>query len=401
MIKKIDVSDLVVGMYIHDLNRSWGEHPFLRNRFRLRTPNDIERVMALGVRYVYIDTALGFDAAKHQSADNLGRQLDDKLQDLGQTLKRRPPMITVQEELLQAKRIVKEANVMVHDILQDCRLGKQVELEKTEPIVTSITESIFRNPDAIISLLRIKQADKYTYQHSVAVATLLISFCRALSIDRAEIELAGIGGLLHDIGKMKVPNYLLNKPGKLSAREFDIMKSHVGEGRLLLENTAGMSLISINIAAEHHERYDGSGYPKGLKGEEISRYGRMAAIVDVYDALTSARIYHPSTEPTAVLKQLLEGAGRHFDTPLVHSFIRTVGIYPVGSLVKLENGEVAVVIEQHHEDLLHPIVRVFFNSRLRSYIRPKNYDLSKPSCHQRIVRFEIPSRWRIEPNAFL
>lgn len=235
----------------------------------------------------------------------------------------------------------------------------------------------------------------------MAVGTLLISFCRALSIDRAEIELAGIGGLLHDIGKMKIPRYLLNKPGRLSDAEFEMMKNHVGEGRLLMENTKGMSQISIDVAAEHHERYDGSGYPLGLKGEEISHYGRMAAIVDVYDALTSTRSYHSGSEPTSVLRQLLESAGHHFDTPLVHSFIRTVGIYPVGTLVKLANDDIAVVIEQHHEDLLHPKVKAVFNSRLRSYIRPRNYDLSNPNCHQRIVCFEIPSRWRIEPRAYL
>jgi len=290
---------------------------------------------------------------------------------------------------------------MVRDILQDCRLGKQVELEKTQPIVTSITESIFRNPDAMVSLLRIKQADKYTYQHSVAVGTLLVSFCRSLGVTRNELELVGIGGLLHDIGKMKVPGFILNKPGKLTEREFAIMKQHVAKGRGILENTPGISPISIKVAAEHHEHYDGSGYPLGLKGNEISQYGQMAAIVDFYDALTSQRVYHDGTEPTAVLKQMLEGAGRHFAIPLVHSFIRTVGIYPIGTLVKLENDDLAVVVEQHHEDLLHPKVKSIFNCRLHSFIRPKQYDLSKPDCPQRIVHFEVPSRWRIEPTAYL
>ncbi len=253
----------------------------------------------------------------------------------------------------------------------------------------------------VISLLRIKQADKYTYQHSVAVGTLLISFCRALDIDRNQTELAGIGGFLHDIGKMKVPSHILNKPGKLDEREFAIMKNHVQEGRTILENTRGISPISIKIAAEHHEHFDGSGYPLGLKGDEISQFGQMAAIVDFYDALTSQRVYHDGTEPTAVLKQLLEKSDRHFAKTLVHSFIRTVGIYPVGTLVKLENDDLAVVVEQHHEDLLHPKVKSIFNCRLHSFIRPKDYDLSKPGCYQRITHFEIPSRWRIEPLAYL
>ena len=401
MIKQIDVSELCIGMFIHDLNRDWINHPFLRNRFLVQSAHDIEEIVELGVSHVYIDTEQGLDVSTKASPKSDQRLSHEDLHALARTLKRTAPQVSIHEEILQAKHIVKEANIMVRDILLDCRLGKQVELEKTHPIVTSIIESIFRNPDAMVSLLRIKQADKYTYQHSVAVGTLLVSFCRSLEVDRNEIELVGLGGLLHDIGKMKVPRFILNKPGKLSEREFEIMKKHVAEGRTILENTPGISPISVNIAAEHHEHYDGSGYPLGLKGDEISQYGQMAAIVDFYDALTSQRVYHSGAEPTAVLKQLLEGAGRHFAMPLVHSFIRTVGIYPIGTLVKLENDVLAVVVEQHHEDLLHPRVKAIFNCRLRSFIRPQNYDLSKPGCQQRIVHFEIPSRWRIEPTAYL
>lgn len=399
MIKKVDVAQLSLGMYIHDLQRDWVEHPFLRNRFLLQSPRDIETILRLGVRYVYIDTERGGDVSALQSTEQT--LTTDELHELARTLKRVAPLVPVHEEIRQARRIVKEANQLVHDILQDCRLGKQVELEKTQPIVTSITESIFRNPDAIVSLLRIKQADKYTYQHSVAVGTLLISFCRSLDIDRNQTELAGIGGFLHDIGKMKVPSAILNKPGKLDAREFAIMKNHVAAGRAILENTPGISPISVKIAAEHHEHFDGSGYPLGLKGDAISQFGQMAAIVDFYDALTSQRVYHDGSEPTAVLKQLLESSDRHFAKTLVHSFIRTVGIYPVGALVRLENDDLAVVVEQHHEDLLHPKVKSIFNCRLHSFIRPKDYDLSKPGSHQRITHFEIPSRWRIEPMAYL
>ena len=292
MIKKVKVTDLCPKMFIHDLNCGWMDHPFLRNRFRLESQEDIEKLIAYGIQTVYIDTELGLDEKNAPTAEEINQAIEEQLQDLGATLKRLPPkLIPLEKELTQARQIYKEANSLVQTTLHDCRLGKQVELEKLQPIVTAVTKSIFRNPDAIFSLLRIKQADKYTFQHSVAVSTLLISFCRSLEVDRAAIEQVGIGGLLHDIGKMQVPNQILNKPGKLTEREYLIMKKHVGNGCALMEDIRGMSATAISIAAEHHERYDGGGYPNSLKGEQISRYGQMAAIVDqAMDGLRSGHL---------------------------------------------------------------------------------------------------------------
>lgn len=402
MIKKVKVSDLCPNMYIHDLNCSWMDHPFLLNSFLIESRRDIDKLCAYGIHDVYIDTNLGLDVPDAPSAEDVHRDLEDKLQNIGTTLKRTSAIqVSFQEEIIQAKQVFREANNIVSSTLQDCRLGKRVELEKLEPLVTSVTASIFRNPDAIVSLLRIKQADKYTFQHSVAVGTLLISFCHAQEMDRTIIEQVGIGGFLHDIGKMQVPNHILNKPGKLSENEFHLMKNHVDYGCRFLKDTQNISPISLAVVAEHHEQYDGSGYPNGLKGSEISRYGHMASIVDVYDALTSNRIYHVGSEPTDVLKKLLEWSNHHFNMPLVHNFIRTIGIYPIGTLVKLESGYLAVVVEQHHEDLLHPKVRAVFNSHSHSRISPKDFDLSKPGSSDRILSFEIPSRWHIDPSYYL
>ncbi|MBD9358134.1 HD-GYP domain-containing protein [Methylomonas albis] len=402
MIKKIDVTDLKPKMFIHDINCPWIEHPFLRDSFVVESDHDIEKIAAYGIRQVYIDTALGPDMPEAPTVHEIHKQLDERMQHLGRTLKRvPPPLISVEKERVKAKQVCREANRIVHNVLQDCRLGKQVELEQVEPVVSNIVDSIFRNPDAIVSLLRIKQADRYTFQHSVAVGTLLISFCRALGIDRKTIEMVGLGGLLHDIGKMQVPNNILNKPGKLTESEFEIMKNHVRDGCLVLEKTPGMSPIALSVAAEHHECYDGSGYPLGLKGDEISLYGQMAAVVDVYDALTSTRIYHVGIEPTEVLRKLLEWSDHHFNLTMVHQFIRSIGIYPVGTLVRLESGYLAVVVEQHHENLLHPRVRAVFNSRSRSYMPPRDFDLSKPGCNDRIASFEVPSRWGVDPGRFI
>lgn len=402
MIKKINVSELCPNMYIHDLNCGWMEHNFLHNSFLVKEKHEIEKIIASGIRHVYIDTDRGSDIPEALSAEQVRTQLEARMQSLGQTLKHTAPkQVTMQEELVKARRIFSEASSIVNTVLLDCRMGKQVELEKLEPIIASITGSIFRNPDAIVSLLKIKQADKYTFQHSVAVSTLLISFCRAMELDRATIELVGIGGLLHDIGKMKVPDRILNKPGKLTETEFDIMKKHVSYGCVLLENTPNLSPISISIAAEHHERYDGSGYPFGLKGDDISIFGQMASIVDVYDALTSNRVYHDGIEPTEVLKKMLEWSEHHFNTTLVHNFIRTIGIYPVGTLVRLESGYLGVVIEQNHDNLLNPKIRLIFNSRTLSYIKPRDLDLSKSGNSDRIITFEAPSRWHIDPGRHL
>ena len=385
-------------MFIHDLNCSWLEHPFLHNSFKLRSDRDIEKIKACGIRFIYIDTSQGPDVEDAPTVEDIHLALNERLQAIGSKLKRADThLVPLEEEISQAKLVYREANTIVQSTLHDCRLGKQVELERLEPIVFAITESIFRNPDAIISMLRIKQADKYTFQHSVSVSALLISFGRALGLERSVIEQAGIGGLLHDIGKMNVPNHILNKPGKLNQHDFSIMKKHVEFGCNLMQNIKDVSPIASHIVAQHHERYDGTGYPAGLKGEEINYFGQMASIVDVYDALTSNRVYHKAIEPTQVLRKLLEWSDLQFNTQLVHHFIRTIGIYPVGTLVKLESGYLAVVVEQHHEDLLHPKVRAVFNSRTHSHIPPKDFDLSKPGG-DRIVSFEVPSRWHIDPS---
>ena len=402
MIKKIDVTDLKPNMYIHDINCPWMDHPFLRDSFLIVDDDDIEKIAAYGIRQVYIDTARGLDQSNAPTSHEVQLQLNSRLQHLGRTLKRLPTSrVGVEKERVQARQICREASRIVNNVLQDSRLGNQVQLEQLEPVVSSITDSIFRNPDAIVSLLRIKQADKYTFQHSVAVGTLLISFCRALDIDRNTIERVGLGGLMHDIGKMQVPNHILNKPGKLTQSEFEIMKQHVRFGCLTLEKTSDIPEIALSVAAQHHECYDGGGYPLGLKGDEISLYGQMASVVDVYDALTSTRIYHAGIEPTEVLRKLLEWSDHHFNLTLVHQFIRSVGIYPVGTLVRLESGYLAVVVEQHHEDLLHPRVRAVFNSHTRNYSRPRDVDLSKPGCSDKIASFEVPARWGIDPGRFI
>ncbi len=398
-IKRVRVEDLRTGMYIHDLNCGWLQHGFLRQRFMLRHPDQIQKMRDQGMHELYIDTERGDDVAGAPTKAEIDLVLDQQLKQSAAAGAALPTArVSQKEESVQAKRILGEASVMVDGLLQDVRLGKQVDTAKAAPLVKEINASVLRNPGALLSLCRIKEADTYTFQHSVSICALLVSFTNALGMPADLVHEAGLGGLLHDIGKMKIPNEILNKPGKLTEQEFTIMKSHAAFSRDLLSGVPGISDMVIQIAGEHHERMGGGGYPAGIPGEGISQIGRMAAIVDVYDALTSNRVYHKGMEPSEVLKKLLEWSGSHLDGDLVQQFIRTLGIYPVGALVRLSSGRLAVVVEQS-EDLLRPTVRLVFDTKLG--LRLPVRDLHLLHAAEEIEDYEEPDEWDLDPLVFL
>jgi putative nucleotidyltransferase with HDIG domain len=287
------------------------------------------------------------------------------------------------------------------DMLQDIRLGRQIEMELVEPLVEKIMDSIFRNQDALLPLARLKDHDNYTFRHSVSVSALLVSFGRGLGLERDIIREVAIGGLLHDVGKAKVPDEILNKPAKLTEAEFSKMKSHVVQSIVILQNTPGISQIALDVAGQHHERYDGSGYPNKLRGKEISLYGRMGAIVDVYDALSSDRVYHKGMAPTAALGRMLEWSKFHFDPDLVRAYVRCVGIYPSGSLVRLKSGRLGVVMEQHEDKPMQPRVKVVFHAIHQRYLPPEIVDLAWPGCQDQIVGHEEFETWNIDPKQWV
>ncbi|WP_047238232.1 HD-GYP domain-containing protein [Chromobacterium subtsugae] len=404
MIKCIDVNDLRVGMYIHDLNCDWMSHPFLVNRFKVAHESEIQKIAEAGIHEVYIDTRKGIDLPSAPSAVEVRKQLESELRAIASRESTVMRKVESGEEFGRAQVIHHEANQIVRDILQDVRLGKQVELEQVEPQVERLTESILRNNGALLSLCRIKDKDNYTFQHSVSVGALMVSFCNALNMGKDVIHHAGIGGMLHDIGKMRVPDEILNKPGKLTEQEFQVMKCHVVESQKILHATQGISETAVLVAGQHHERHDGSGYPAGLKGDEISQLGQMAAIVDVYDALTSNRCYHQGMPPTDALRKIYEWSKFHFNPELVQAFMRVIGIYPVGTLVRLESGRLGVVVEQNDSSLISPKVKVFFSIKSNAHIPPEVVDLSRRMGHgggDRIVKHESPEKWKIDPLRFL
>lgn len=404
MIKCIDISDLKVGMYIHDLNCDWMSHPFLLKRFLVKDESAIDKIAAAGIHQVYIDTDKGQDVAHAPTVMEVKHKLEQEIIELASHETPAERQVDAAAEFGRAQLIHNEANLIVRSILQDVRLGKQVELEMVEPSIEKMTSSILRNGGALLSLCRIKDKDNYTFQHSVSVGALMVSFCKAMNMSREVIHHAGIGGMLHDIGKMKVPDSILNKPGKLTEQEFAVMKCHVVESKQILLATQGISDTAVQVAAQHHERHDGSGYPEGLKGEEISQLGQMAAIVDVYDALTSDRCYHKGMAPTDALRKIFEWSKFHFNPVLVQAFMRCIGIYPIGTLVRLESGRLGVVVEQNDNNLVSPKVKVFFSSKSNTYIPPEIVDLSRgmgAGGGDKIISHESPAKWRIDPLRFL
>lgn len=393
MIKLIPVARLRPGMYVHDLHCGWLQHDFVRNRFLVAGPEDVARIRALGVPEVSIDTERGLDpdAAPEAPAAAAASLADPP-----------PPAVHTASKVAgtqeRARTLHREANEIVRNLLADVRLGRQIEIEKVEPLVARIVDSIFTSADALLPLARLKQHDSYTFQHSVSVCALMTAFARTLGLPRDTIREIAIGALLHDVGKARIPDEILNKLGKLTEAEFERMKSHVVQSKLILMATPGISPIALEVAAQHHERFDGSGYPNRLAGEAISLYGRMAAIVDVYDAITSERVYHKGMPPTEALRKLLEWSSNHFEPRLVQAFIRSVGIYPTGALVRLESKRLAVVQAQHADKPTLPRVKVIFHTA-GHYLQPEDLDLRR--SQDRIVAHEDFAAWNIDPARWL
>jgi putative nucleotidyltransferase with HDIG domain len=363
MIKKIPIDQLEIGMYIHDLNCGWMDHPFARNRFKVDEVATLNKILGTGVAEVYIDTALGADVRVADTGTVEVGEIEESLADLIDFLPSIIVRLSPAEEFEHAKDLYANASKLMQDMMRDVRLGKQITLEPCEPVIDDIISSMFRFPSALLPLAQMKTVDEYTFQHSVAVAALAVAFGRVLDLPRDEIKDIALGGFLHDVGKALVPGRILNKPGKLDDAEFEIMKSHVVHTAKLLKDVKGISEITFNAAAQHHERHDGSGYPHGLKGDEISLHGQMIAIVDVYDAITSLRVYHKGIPPAEALGKLFEWSGTQFNNRMVQAFIKGIGIYPAGSLVRMESDKLAIVREVVPDNLLQPIVQMIYDCK--------------------------------------
>lgn len=386
-------------MFVHEVCGSWLDHPFWRSSFKITDARQLRQLAV--VKEVIIDTSKGLDVV---SFDVPMALMDDIEVSAGQPLTQVLPLeedeaplamsVSFQQEIVRASRIVEQARGAMKSLFTDVRMGRAVDAEHCLPLVDDITQSVSRNPSAIVSLARLKTSDDYTYMHSVAVCALMVALAKQLGLSEADTREAGLAGLVHDLGKAQMPLEVLNKPSALTPAEFAIMKGHPEAGYRLLTEGKGAGPIPLDVCLHHHEKVNGKGYPYGLKGEEISLHARMGAVCDVYDAITSNRPYKTGWDPADSIQKMAQWAKEgHFDERIFQAFVKSVGIYPTGSLVKLKSGRLGVVVEQGGKSLLSPLVRVFFSTKANEPITPQLLDLGDGSTTDQIVSRESPTAW--------
>jgi len=399
MRKRIPVQSLTLGMYIDGFCAPWMEHPFWRNHFVLSDPEDIERIRNSNVREVWIDTSKGLDLA----LDNTG-QSDVARATSAEAVVQEPPSIatpardtaptTTEEEYLRAAKICAKSMQVMVEMFEEARLGRRVDTELAQHLVQEIWDSVLRNQAAIINLARLKTADNYTYMHSVAVCALMVRLALQLELDEEQTRSAGIGGLLHDLGKAMTPPEVLNKPARLTEAEFTLIKAHPVDGYKMLVDTPELNATVLDVVLHHHEKTDGTGYPDGQKGDAISLLAKMGAVCDVYDAITSDRPYKKGWDPSEAIRRMAGWTQGHLDAQVFQSFVKSTGIYPTGSLVRLTSGRIGVVVAQNADALLKPVVNIFFSTKSGLRIPSYAVNLALPDCKEKIMAREDPQKWK-------
>lgn len=406
---KVFSNDLILGMYVSELDHPWIESPFLFQGFVLTDDEQIQQVQAT-CKYVYVDT------------EKTPHELHARLKTYSNSVKQQPfkkkktksnePEFTdsvilsktnfdktsFTENLIKARIARDKTRKYVDAMLSDARIGKITDTKKAKILVAELATNIVENIDASLWLTQLKLKDEYTAIHSLNVCILSLTFGRALGLSIEQLHELGLGALLHDIGKMRVPLKVLNKPGKLTKDEFEIMKSHPGMGYELIRHDNNLSQDVLTIVKSHHERLDGQGYPDNLTEKDISYFTKIVSITDVYDAITSDRVYHDGMTPHDALQKLYQWMPSNFDSELIQEFIRTIGIYPVGSVVELLTGHIGIVVKLNQSHRLKPVVMLIMDRDKQYYSRRKLINLASTIWNDKKHRPSI--KRTIDPKEF-
>jgi len=392
---KVSVLELQMGMYVGELDRPWRETRFLLEGVLLKSPQDIEELQQR-CEFVYIDTERSdigvrpflFSLASRTIPQSKKKKIRLSTKVVTAEMAQHDQEL-LRKELKFARQTFSATREYIDQALLDARLGHSLDTVRARHLVAEIAESVARTPNAMLWLSNMKQRDEYTAIHCLNVCVLALTFGRFLGYEGEKLETLGLGALLHDVGKMRVPLDILNKPGKLTREEFDIMKRHSQEGYNILCAQGDVGKEILNIVVSHHERIDGSGYPRGMQGELIDILSQITSIVDVYDAVTSDRCYHDGMTPHDAMKLIYNWAGDSFDMDLIDAFIQCLGIYPVGTIVGLNSGEFGVVVAATEHANLRPIILLIIDSRGQRMDIPKLLNLAYPQWTKDNSRLDI------------
>ena len=404
--KKISTVYLQQGMYVSSLDRPWIDTPFLIQGFLIRDDDEI-MLLKKYCQHVYIDTGKGMDATQAvndapvlKTNERLEKSLVDqsRLVDYEDTN-------TSAEEMPVAKTAIDDASHRVVSIMESVKSGNKIDVKQVKNVVEPIVESIIRNPDALMWLTQMRKKDEYTYSHSLDNCALAIAFGRHLGLPKSDLDILAMGLLLMDIGKMKLPDELLNKSESLTEEEYKLVKSHVKHSVDILEKSEGIDIDIINIALTHHERFDGSGYPAGLKGVETPVYGRIAAIIDYYDEMTGKRPYRKTVSPYKALQEIYNWRNKYFQDELVEQFLQCLGVFPTGTLVEMRTGEVGIVMAQNKTRRMSPQVMLILDREKNPFPEYQIVDLmGQPPEYSdeplSILRGLDPGAYDIDPTEF-
>jgi HD-GYP domain-containing protein (c-di-GMP phosphodiesterase class II) len=400
MLRNIKPSEVEVGMFIHGFVGSWFDHPFWRKKFLLADAADAEKIRCSKVESVIVDVTRGATPAERTpaaialpAATPITRQAAAPARRYGMETGA-PAKSTYRQEVRRANRIVEKSKKKVGSMFEAARLGQAVRIREILPLVDDIRESVERNSQALTSLVRLKTKDEYTFMHSVAVCTLMINMGRQMDLDDETIRHMGVAGLLHDLGKMAVPQDILDKVGRLTDDEMDTIRSHPVRGHALIGENPDIPELARDVCLHHHEKVDGTGYPFGLKGNEISLAARMGAICDVYDAVTSIRPYKDPWTPCMALGRMVGWQG-HFDERLLQIFINSLGMFPAGSMVRLNDHRLAIVIDNSSDDAAAIRVLPFYCTSTLQDLDPVEL-LVTPDRGPQILGIERPEFWHFD-----